>query len=403
MYDFMIIGGGIVGLSVGAAILEKDPTAKLLILEKEKKLAQHQTGRNSGVIHSGIYYKPGSFKARFAKAGSEGMRSFAEKHRIKHDICGKVIVATNQEELVHLENLYKRGIENDLPIEKLSKEQLLEKEPHVNGLEAIHVPTAGIIDYKEVSEKLAELIRNQEGQIVNEAEVMSINEGSDYVTIETNTSTYQGHYLINCAGLQSDRIAKMAGYLIDMKIVPFRGEYFMLKEEKRHLVKNLIYPVPNPNFPFLGVHFTRMINGAVDVGPNAVPAFKREAYKKTDFHLKDFSEMVTYPGFWKLAMKFPLDGMGEIYRSFVKSKFVQSAQVLLPAITSEDLVPGPAGVRAQALKQDGSLVDDFFIINGKKSIHVCNAPSPAATASLEIGRSVAERIPHLGALNEIIL
>lgn len=395
MYDFIIIGGGIVGLSVGNAILERQPNAKLLILEKEKKLAQHQTGNNSGVIHSGIYYKPGSFKAKFAKAGSESMRQFAEKHNINHDICGKVIVATSKKELVHLENLYKRGQENGLEINKLSKEELLEKEPHVNGLEAIHVAAAGIIDYKEVSEKLGELIRLKGGVIEKGAEVKSIDEGSDQVTIETEEKAYKGKFLINCAGLQSDRIAKMAGYLIDMKIVPFRGEYFILKKEKQNLVKNLIYPVPNPDFPFLGVHFTRMINGNVDVGPNAVPAFKREAYKKTDFNIRDFAEMVTYPGFLKLAMKYPLDGMGEMYRSFVKSKFVESAQVLIPGIKGEDLIPGPSGVRAQGLKADGTLVDDFFIVNGKKSIHVCNAPSPAATAGLEIGKFVAEQIPEL--------
>lgn len=402
MYDFMIIGGGIVGLSVGMSILERQPNAKILILEKEKKLAQHQTGNNSGVIHSGIYYKPGSFKAKFAKAGSESMRQFAAKHGIRHDICGKVIVATSEKELTHLESLHKRGLENGLAIEKLSKDQLLEKEPHVNGLKAIHVPTAGIIDYKEVSEKLAELIRLGGGVIEKGAEVRSIDEGHDHVTIETETKNFTGKFLINCAGLQSDRIAKMAGYHIDMKIVPFRGEYFVLKEDKKNLVKNLIYPVPNPDFPFLGVHFTRMINGKVDVGPNAVPAFKREAYKKTDFNIKDFTEMVTYPGFLKLAMKYPLDGMGEMYRSFVKSKFVQSAQVLIPEITSEDLIPGPSGVRAQGLKADGTLVDDFFIVNGKKSIHVCNAPSPAATASLEIGKAVADQIPALANISVAI-
>ena len=395
MYDFMIIGGGIVGLAVGHSILERQPNAKILILEKERKLAQHQTGNNSGVIHSGIYYKPGSYKAKFAKAGSESMRQFAAEHNISHDICGKVIVATNKKELVHLENLYKRGQENGLAIKKLSKEELLEKEPHVNGLEAIHVSTAGIIDYKEVSEKLADLIRLKDGVIEKNAEVLSIDEGNDRVTIETSKNTYTGKFLVNCAGLQSDRIAKMAGYLIDMKIVPFRGEYFILREEKQNLVKNLIYPVPNPDFPFLGVHFTRMIDGKVDVGPNAVPAFKREAYKKSDFNIKDFAEMVTYPGFLKLAMKYPLDGMGEMYRSFVKSKFVQSAQVLIPEIMGEDLIPGPSGVRAQGVKADGTLVDDFFIVNGKKSIHVCNAPSPAATAALEIGKSIAEQVPDL--------
>ncbi|MER2089746.1 MAG: L-2-hydroxyglutarate oxidase [Sporosarcina sp.] len=395
MRDYIIIGGGIVGLAVGMTILERNPLATVTILEKEKKLAEHQTGHNSGVIHSGIYYKPGSYKARFAKAGSEGMRKFCQENGIDHDICGKVIVATNDHELPRLEKLYERALQNGLDVKKLNKEELLEKEPHVNGLEAIHVPAAGIVNYKQVSEKMAELIRNYGGVIVTGAEVKSIDEKYDGVTVETKNKTYKAKFLINCAGLYSDRIAKMAGYLVDMKILPFRGEYFKLKKEKRVLVNNLIYPVPNPDFPFLGVHFTRMIDGEVDVGPNAVPGFKREAYKKTSFNMKDFGEMIAYPGFWKLGLKHTKEGLEEMVRSFSKKKFVENARLLIPDISVDDLIPAEAGVRAQALKSDGNLVDDFFIVNGRTSVHVCNAPSPAATGALEIGKEVVNKIEQI--------
>ncbi|PIC94600.1 L-2-hydroxyglutarate oxidase [Sporosarcina sp. P26b] len=395
MEKYIIIGGGIVGLSVGMELLDRNPKSKVTILEKESDIASHQTGHNSGVIHSGIYYKPGSYKAKFAKAGSEGMRAFCEANDVKHDICGKVIVATHDKELTQLNNLYQRGLENGLMVSKLDKDQLLEKEPHVNGVGAIHVPAAGIVNYKEVSNKIAEIFISKGGTIQNNAEVVTITESPNEVVVETLSKTYRGTFLLNCAGLQSDRIAKMAGYLIDMKILPFRGEYFMLKEEKRDFVNNLIYPVPNPDFPFLGVHFTRMIDGNVDVGPNAVPGFSREAYNKTSFNLKDFTEMATYPGMWKLGLKYAKEGIDEMKRSFSKEKFVESAQTLVPEIRVEDLIPGPAGVRAQALRSDGSLVDDFFIVNGRNSVHVCNAPSPAATAALEIGREVVDKVEHI--------
>ncbi|MCZ2257383.1 L-2-hydroxyglutarate oxidase [Sporosarcina sp. G11-34] len=395
MKDYLIIGGGIVGLAVGMTILERNPKATLTILEKESGLAQHQTGHNSGVIHSGIYYKPGSYKAKFAKAGSESMRDFCRKNEIAHDICGKVIVATNKKELPELEKLYDRALQNGLEVTKLSKEELFEKEPHVNGVQAIHLPATGIVNYKMVAEKMAALIRDAGGVIENNAEVKAIDEQFNEITVETTNETYKAKFLINCAGLHSDRIAKMAGYLIDMKIVPFRGEYFMLKESKRPLVKNLIYPVPNPDFPFLGVHFTRMIDGQVDVGPNAVPGFKREAYNKLSFNLRDFSEMITYPGYWKMGLKNSKEGIEEIIRSFSKKKFVENARNLIPDISEDDLIPAPAGVRAQALKNDGSMVDDFFIINGRSSVHVCNAPSPAATAALEIGKEIVDKIERI--------
>lgn len=395
MYDFIIVGGGIVGLSTGVSLYERFPDAKVLVLEKEKELANHQTGHNSGVIHSGIYYKPGSFKAKFAREGSQSMTAFCQKYDIEHDICGKVIVATKQEELPLLDNLFERGQQNQLAIRKIGVEELKEIEPHVNGLAAIHVPMAGIVNYKQVSEKFADLIRENGGEIKKGFEVKDVTETSEGMVIETQKETFKTKWMINCGGLQSDRVAKMTGYNPDLRIVPFRGEYFKLKPEKRNLVKHLIYPVPNPNFPFLGVHFTRMIGGEVDAGPNAVLSFKREGYKKTDFNLKDFSEVMGYGGFWKLASKYMKEGMEEMVRSFSKARFVKSLQELIPEITEDDLVPGPSGVRAQALKSDGGLVDDFHVIVGKRSVHVCNAPSPAATASIEIGKSIVARIPEL--------
>ncbi|MCL7749614.1 L-2-hydroxyglutarate oxidase [Halalkalibacter alkaliphilus] len=404
MYDFAIIGGGIVGLSTGLALYDRFPNAKVLLLEKEDQLAQHQTGRNSGVIHSGIYYKPGSFKARFAREGSRSMTEFCQIHNIDHDICGKVIVATTKEELLLLDNLYERGLQNELAIKKIYQEELKEIEPHVNGLAAIHVPMAGIVNYKQVSEKFAEIIREKGGVIQLGTKVEKITENSDEVIIETNKDIYKAKLIINCSGLQSDRMAKIAGYKTDMKIIPFRGEYYKLKPEKRYLVKNLIYPVPNPNFPFLGVHFTRMIDGEIDAGPNAVLSFKREGYRKKDFNAKDFFEVMGYSGFWKLARKYMGEGLEEMSRSFSKARFVASLQELIPEIEEDDVVPGPTGVRAQALKNDGSLVDDFHIVVGKKSIHVCNAPSPAATASIEIGKEVVKRIPdHLFEKNSKII
>ncbi|MEH7122210.1 L-2-hydroxyglutarate oxidase [Bacillus sp. JJ1773] len=394
MYDFAVVGGGIVGLSTGMALYKRFPNAKVAIIEKESVVADHQTGHNSGVIHSGIYYKPNSFKARFARQGSKSMTEFCQTHRIDHDICGKVIVATKQEELSLLENLYKRGLQNELAIQKIGVDELKEIEPYVNGLAAIRVPQAGIVNYRQVSEKFAEIIHNHGGEIHINTKVVKMHEESDQVVIETNRGTYRASIVINCAGLHSDRVAAAAGYKTDMKILPFRGEYFKLKPEKRYLVKHLIYPVPNPKFPFLGVHFTRMISGEVDAGPNAVLSFKREGYKKTDFNAKDLMESLCFPGLWKMASKFAKEGFDEYVRSFSKKQFTKSLQELIPEIQEDDLIPAPAGVRAQALRSDGSMVDDFHIIVGKRTIHVCNAPSPAATASIEIGKEVVKRIPE---------
>ncbi|MEK5186118.1 L-2-hydroxyglutarate oxidase [Solibacillus sp. FSL W7-1324] len=391
MLDVVIIGGGIVGLSVGLALTERFPDKKVVILEKENSVSKHQTGNNSGVIHSGIYYKPGSFKARFAKQGSQSMVAFCEEHGIEYDICGKVIVATEQHELPLLKDLYERGLQNELEIEMLNAEQLKEIEPHVAGLAAIRVPQAGIVNYQQVSEKIRELIEENGGEIRCGVEVKSIDEHDNGVTIDTSKGTVEAKVMINCAGLQSDRIAKMTGYSADLKIVPFRGEYYKLKESSRSLVNHLIYPVPNPDFPFLGVHYTRMIGGEVEAGPNAVLSFKREGYKKTDINLFDIAETLTYKGFWKLAGKNMKEGLNEMARSYSKGLFVKSLQKLIPEIQADDLEPGGAGVRAQALKSDGSMVDDFYFIPGKRSIHVLNAPSPAATASLEIGKEIVAR------------
>lgn len=392
MYDYIIIGGGIVGLSVGMELLIQHPQIKLAIIEKESHVAAHQTGHNSGVIHSGIYYKPGSEKARLAKKGSQTMRSFCEEYGLEVDICGKVIVASEDEELPLLDNLYKRGIDNGLDIRLIDKSELLEIEPYVNGKQAIHVPMAGIVNYKQVSEKMAEIILEKGGELLFNHEVLSVTETEGEAVISTNKGDIKCAFYINCGGLHSDRVAKRANLLTDMKIIPFRGEYYQLKEEKRGLVKNLIYPVPNPNFPFLGVHFTRMIGGAVDVGPNAVLGFKREGYRKTDIHLPDLVEVLGYKGFWKLASQYMKEGMDEMIRSASKKLFLKNVQKLMPEIQADDLIPGPAGVRAQALKDDGSLVDDFYILPSKRSIHVLNAPSPAATASIEIGKQIVTQM-----------
>ena len=396
MYDVIIIGAGLVGLGVANALQEANPTQRILILEKESGPAAHQSGHNSNVVHSGIYYAPGSLKARLAKQGTQSMFAFCREHDLYHDQCGKVIVATQLKELDLLENIYQRGLQNGLAVSRLSQAQLKEREPHVNGIEALLVPDAGIVNYSEVAAKLAEIIQQRGGVIHYGQQVEDISENSDGVSIRTQHTQYQAKWLVNCAGLFSDRIAALAGYQTGMKIVPFRGEYYVLNNEKNHLVNHLIYPVPNPDFPFLGVHFTRMYNGKRDVGPNAVLAFKREGYRKCDFNLRDLGEVLSYRGFWKIAGNYLGEGLAEVRRSLSRRRFTENAQQLIPALQPEDIQPGPAGVRAQALTADGKLVDDFHFVKGRRSLHVCNAPSPAATASLEIGREIVRQ--HLSAL-----
>ncbi|HEU5100261.1 MAG TPA: L-2-hydroxyglutarate oxidase, partial [Roseiflexaceae bacterium] len=359
---------------------------------KEPALAQHQTGRNSGVIHSGIYYKPGSYKAQFARSGSRSMVEFCQKHGIAHEICGKLIVATEPRELPLLENLYQRGLANQLSITRLSAEAIKEIEPHVNGLAGIRVPSTGIVDYKQVAATYARLIQEQGGELCLGTKVEQLDVRSDGITIMSNRGELRARFLINCAGLHSDRVARLGKAQIDMQIVPFRGEYYELKPEKRYLVKHLIYPVPNPNFPFLGVHFTRMINGDVHAGPNAVLSLKREGYHKTDIDLRDSAEVLSSPAFWKLARTNMNEGIKEMIRSVSKAAFLRSLQRLIPEVQSDDIVPSHAGVRAQALRNDGALVDDFMFVSGPNALHVCNAPSPGATASIEIGKAIVERI-----------
>lgn len=393
-YDFAIIGGGIVGLSVGVSLSEQFPGRRILLLEKEKAWGDHQTGNNSGVIHSGIYYKPGSLKATLCRDGNRSMVEFCKKHGIEHEVCGKVIVATEREELPLLQNLYERGLANRLNVKKIGQDELREIEPHVRGLAALRVPSTGIVHYRKVAETYARLVQGRGGDLRLNTKVERIARDGSGSVLETADETFHARFMINCAGLHSDRVAKLAGLRPGMKIVPFRGEYFELKPEKRYLVKHLIYPVPNPSFPFLGVHFTRMIDGSVHAGPNAVLSLKREGYRKSDVDLRDLFDVVSYPAFWKLARRHFREGAKEVVRSMSKAAFVRSLQRFIPEVQMGDVAPAHAGVRAQALMDDGKLMDDFLILQGDRSLHVCNAPSPAATASIEIGKAIVEKVPR---------
>lgn len=391
--DVAIVGGGIVGLATAYHLLKKNPDRKVIVIEKEDSLAKHQTGNNSGVIHSGIYYKPGSLKAKNCIRGYDMLIEFCKEHDIEYELCGKVIVATENEELPRLRAIFDRGRENGLEgLVMLNKEQLQEIEPHLNGIQGVKVPQTGIINYKQVCEKLAELITTMGGEILLHTKVKSLEDKNDHIQVITNKNFIEAKQLVNCAGLYSDKVAKMQLHESDTKIIPFRGEYYELTQEAEHLVKHLIYPVPDPAFPFLGVHFTRMIGGGIEAGPNAVFAFKREGYHRTDFDLGEFFESITWPGFQKVMMKYWKTGMGEMYRSFSKKAFTKALQRLVPEIKEEHLVAAPAGVRAQACDRKGGLLDDFKIIEEKRAIHVVNAPSPAATSSLSIGLTVSELV-----------
>ena len=389
--DYTIIGGGIVGLAAAWQLGVRRPGTRIVLLEKEPELALHQTGRNSGVIHSGIYYKPGSFKARFAKAGAESMVEFCRHHDIPHDVCGKVIVATEEAELAPLEKLFQRGVENEIPVERLVPEQVAELEPHVRCLAAIHVKSTGITGYRLVAQTFARLIEAAGGTIVRGAMVIGIEKRPNATIVRTTMGEFEAKFVVNCAGLHSDRVARMAGVDPKTRIVPFRGEYFELVPEKRHLVKSLIYPVPNPDFPFLGVHFTRMIDGSVHAGPNAVLAFAREGYRKRDLRIRDLAETLAFRGFRKLAWRHTAEGMKEFFRSCSKAAFTRSLQRLIPEVQADDLMPCVAGVRAQAITDSGELVDDFLFVPKDRMLHVLNTPSPAATASIEIGKEIAKR------------
>lgn len=395
-FDVIIIGAGIVGLAAGLELSRRFPRLRILLLEKENDVGLHQSGHNSGVIHSGIYYKPGSLKARLCVEGARAMVQFCREHGIPHQICGKVIVATREEEFPRLEELRRRGEANGLTgVQSIGREHLHEIEPHASGLRALVVPSTGITNYAAVCAKYAELIRAQGGTILTSTRVTAVRDSARDLTVETTGPAFSARYLINCAGLYSDRISRMSGAEADVIIVPFRGEYYALVPERSSLVRSLIYPVPDPQFPFLGVHFTRRITGTVDAGPNAVLAFRREGYRRRDLNLDELATSLAFPGFWRMAAKHWRSGLDEFHRSFSKDKFVRALQKLVPEVSGQDLVPGGSGVRAQALRRDGTLVDDFQFVQSAKMLHVLNVPSPAATASLMIGRYIVDRIGTL--------
>jgi (S)-2-hydroxyglutarate dehydrogenase len=388
-FDIVVIGGGIVGLSTAMQACQLFPKLRLLLVEKEDRVARHQSGHNSGVIHSGIYYKPGSLKAKLCVEGAAAMVAFCREHGIPVEICGKIIVATRAEEIPRLQGLLERGQANGIDgLKLLDKTQVREIEPHCGGVGWLHVPGTGITDYVAVCEKYAELIVAHGGTVSTGTEVTGIARSNGEIIVETSRGSLGTKYVINCAGLQSDRVSRMAGEKTEVTIVPFRGEYYDLVPGREHLVRGLIYPVPDLRFPFLGVHFTRRIGGGVDAGPNAVLAFKREGYRRTDFSLQDAAGTFAYSGFWRMAAKYWRSGAAEFYRSFYKPAFVRALQTLLPEVGSSDLVPDGAGVRATAVGRDGSLVDDFQFLCSQNMLHVWNVVSPAATASLPIGREI---------------
>ncbi len=392
--DAAVIGAGIVGLASAYAIAQKNPSAKLVVIEKEAEVAAHQTGRNSGVIHSGIYYKPGSLKATTCRRGIELLTAFAAEEGIAYDQCGKVIVACEESELPALNELERRGKANGVACEAIGRERLLELEPHVAGIAALHVTETAIIDYVGFCRKLVEKLREAGHEVILGEAVTSIKETTDSIEVATPRRTIQAGLLINCAGLYSDKVVQLAGAKPEAKIVPFRGEYFELTPEAEKFCQTLIYPVPDARFPFLGVHFTRMVLGGVECGPNAVLAFAREGYDLKTINLGELAETLSYPGFLRLAAKYWKTGSGEMWRSVSRRAFVKALQKLVPEIRVEHLHPAPAGVRAQAVTPDGKLVEDFSLHQSRRSLHVVNAPSPAATASLAIGEEVARLVQN---------
>jgi L-2-hydroxyglutarate oxidase len=390
-HNVIIVGGGIVGLAVALEITRRFPRLLPLVLEKEDGVGRHQSGHNSGVIHSGVYYKPGSLKARLCVDGARAMIEFCREHDLPHQVCGKVIVATRPEEFPRLEELRSRGEANGLTgLRLIEPEQLRQIEPHASGLRALLVPSTAVTDYSAVCGRYADLIQAQGGTILSSTAVTGLRRLPGEVVVETIGPVFSTSYLINCAGLFSDRISRMAGDDPEVMIAPFRGEYYDLIPERASLVRALIYPVPDSRFPFLGVHFTRRVSGSVDAGPNAVLALRREGYRRTDFNLKDLASWLAFPGFWRMAAKHWRSGLDEVHQSFFKPAFVRALQRLVPEVGEQDLVPGGSGVRAQALRRDGTLVDDFQFVQSERMLHVLNVPSPAATASLLIGRAIVE-------------
>ncbi len=390
-FDIVVIGGGIIGLASAYKIMLSHPEIRIAVLEKEEKVATHQTGHNSGVIHSGLYYEPGSNKAETCIKGGKELIAFAKKHKIPYKICGKIIVATKERELANLEMIFQNGLESNIEgIEKIGPDQIKEIEPSCEGIEGIHVPGTGIIDFTKVTDKLSRLIEKKSNgnKVLTSHTVTALDKHDFFTKVVTNQESFGAKYIINCAGLQCDRVAKMDNVAPGMRIVPFRGDYYELTEKAKEKVKGLIYPVPDPALPFLGVHFTRTIAGNVECGPNAVFSFKREGYGKTDFSLADSWDALSYPGLWKMFFKYWRYGLGEYARVFSRKLFLRQLQMLIPSLQDEDIKPCKAGVRAQAIEPNGRPIDDFKIERKGNSIHVLNAPSPAATASLAIGDTI---------------
>ena len=390
--DIAVIGGGIVGLATAYEVTQQFPDRRVVVLEKEANIAAHQTGHNSGVLHSGIYYKPGSLNAINCRAGKQAMEEFCATEAIPFEICGKVVVALDDSEVPALDRLFERGRANGVQCTMIAPERLRELEPHAAGVRAIHVAETGIVDYRQVCERLAQRVREREGQVLTKARVTGMMQQAKSVVIHSTAGEVTAKCVVTCAGLHCDRVTAMSGQTLDAKIVPFRGEYYALKPAAHHLCRNLIYPVPDPKFPFLGVHFTRMIRGGVECGPNAVLALAREGYRRTDVNLADLAETLTYPGFLKMASRHWRMGLGELWRSYNKQAFVRALKCLLPAIRAEDLEAIPAGVRAQLVVRDGSLVDDVVIRESERFVNVGNTPSPAATASLNISKLIVGRL-----------
>jgi L-2-hydroxyglutarate oxidase len=388
-FDIIIIGGGIVGLSTAHRLLQSQPDLKLLLVEKEGRLAMHQSGHNSGVIHSGVYYSPGSLKARLCRAGRQVLLRFCNEEGIPYRISGKVILALNDSETIRLQDLHRRGTANGVHCELIGARRLNELEPHAAGVAALHVLDAGVVDFGEVCNRIAAQVRLLNGELCVDAEVMQISEFDDELQIETSRGGFSSKFLINCAGLFSDRVARLAGARPIVKVIPFRGEYYRLRAEAAHVCRSLIYPVPDPRFPFLGVHLTRSLDGEVHCGPNAVLALAREGYRKHRVNLRDLGEMLSYPGFLYLGARYWRPGVEEMWRSIRKAAFVQALRRLVPAITMDDLIPAPGGVRAQAVTPRGDLLDDFAFMETRRTLHVINAPSPAATAAFAIGSTIA--------------
>ena len=392
IYDFCIIGGGIVGLATAMELLKRQPNASLVILEKEPVLAKHQTGHNSGVIHAGIYYAPGSLKADLCKRGAEATKQFCREHGIKFEVCGKLLVASTALEVQRMEALYARSQLNGMKVERLDAEQLRAREPNIVGLGGLFLDATGIVDYRQVCETMAEVIRRKGGEICLEKTVTAIAEDTDKITVNTLDGAWQARHLVVCAGLQSDRLATLAGIDIDHQIIPFRGEYFRLPASKNNIVNHLIYPIPDPELPFLGVHLTRMIDGSVTVGPNAVLGLGRENYKKFSVNWKDVAEYARFPGFWKTIWQNLGSGSVEMKNSLFKSGYLEQCRKYCPSLELDDLLPYEAGIRAQAVMRDGTLVHDFLFAQTPRMLHVCNAPSPAATSAIPIGEMIADRM-----------